>query len=329
MGREQSSGISPCPGAADCLGMTIMSVIFPGAEGWSRQRFAAAPQTSVIYYKANFLAHSGNIPVVVVMGGSSGLGLAIVRRFLDAGYFVIATGRDPSKFPAAVTPVIDGVDGLARLSWRMCDATNAESLAEFYAIVKTDYGRLNVLINCVGRSDRGTVESLDCDRLVASLEANVVTALQSSQAAFPLLCQSRGVVVNIGSLAGKVGTRYLGAYCASKHALAGLTQQMRLEWKDVGVHVALVSPGPIRRADAGERYRDLKQLDGVPETAMRPGGGTSIKGLEPEKVADAVYLAVLRRSPDVILPRWLRLVFTLGQALPRLGDWLLSKETRS
>lgn len=110
-----------------------------------------------------------------------------------------------------------------------------------------------MLVNCVGISDRGLIEDLKSDRLQELLDQNVFTALLCCQAGLPLLKESRGVIVNIGSLASKVGARYIGGYAIAKHALAGLTQQMRLELKPVGVHVGLVSPGPIQREDAGRR----------------------------------------------------------------------------
>ncbi|MFG0262890.1 MAG: SDR family NAD(P)-dependent oxidoreductase, partial [Novipirellula sp. JB048] len=146
--------------------------------------------------------------------------------------------------------------------------------------------------------------------------------------AIPELQQRHGVIINIGSLASKVGARYLGGYAIAKHALAGLTQQMRLELKPRGVHVGLVNPGPIRRDDAGSRYHQLMQGN-VPAAAAQPGGGTKIKGLAPEIVARAVLSCVHRRRGDVVLPRYLRLLIAVGHLAPRLGDWLLLKFTSS
>ena len=133
---------------------------------------------------------------------------------------------------------------------------------------------------------------------------------------------------NIGSLAAKVGARYIGGYAIAKHALAGMTQQLRLELKPRGIHVGLVNPGPIQRSDAGQRYRDSID-DRLPAQAAAPGGGARLKGLPPQRVADAVMGCISRRRPDVVLPRHLRLLIGIGHLIPRLGDWLLMKFTSS
>ncbi len=132
--------------------------------------------------------------------------------------------------------------------------------------------------------------------------------------------------MNIGSLASKVGARYIGGYAIAKHALAGMTQQLRLELKPRGIHVGLVSPGPIRRDDAGQRYNKSME-EGLPTQASAPGGGTRLKGLAPERVADAVLRCIESRKPDIVLPGYLRLLIATGHAFPRLGDWLLLKFT--
>ncbi len=185
---------------------------------------------------------------------------------------------------------------------------------------------MDVLVNCVGGSDRGLAENLTSERLIELVQQNVVTALLCSQAALEMLQQSGGTIVNVGSLAAKVGARYLGGYAAAKHALAGMTQQMRLELRPRGIHVALVSPGPIRRDDAGTRY-DQRIDDSVPEQASKPGGGTRVKGLDPDKVARAILSCVRKRRGDVIMPAYMRLLIAVGHAIPRLGDWLLLKFT--
>ncbi|MEM9587377.1 MAG: SDR family NAD(P)-dependent oxidoreductase, partial [Planctomycetota bacterium] len=159
------------------------------------------------------------------------------------------------------------------------------------------------------------------------LDQNVRTSLLCSQAALPMLVQSRGSIVNIGSLASKVGARYLGGYSAAKHALAGLTGQLRLESAASGVHVGLVCPGPIRRSDAGERYRESSKV--LPEQAAQPGGGARLRGLDPDHVARAVVKCVQKRSPEIILPGYLRLLIAIGNASPRLGDWLIVRFTSS
>ena len=91
----------------------------------------------------------------------------------------------------------------------------------------------------------------------------------------------------------------------AKHALAGMTQQLRLELKPRGIHVCLVSPGPIRREDGGQRYRE--SVAGLPPQALNQGRNTCQRPA-PRKVAEAVLKAIQKRKPDVVLPRYLRLL---------------------
>jgi NAD(P)-dependent dehydrogenase (short-subunit alcohol dehydrogenase family) len=269
---------------------------------------------------------SDDRPVAMVTGGSAGLGQFIAQTFLDRGYRVMIVGRDPQRINRAIGELAGQVAIEGTIIGQVADVTRSDQVSELIGRLERDFGRLDVLVNCVGQSDRGLVEHLDSDRLDILLQRNVHTALLCSQAALPLLESSRGVIVNIGSLASKVGARYIGGYAIAKHALAGMTQQMRLELQPRGVHVALVSPGPIRRSDAGVRYQ--QQVDSsLPDQASKPGGGTRLKGLDPQRVADAVFQCVRRRKPDVILPRHMRCFIAIGHALPRLGDWLLIKFT--
>lgn len=265
-----------------------------------------------------------NRHVALITGASSGLGLAVAKRFASAGFDLIIVGRDESRLREAVSTI----EGSTQIEPIVCDVTDRTAIEPMIAEAEKRFTRLDLLINIVGLSDRGLTKSLEPQRLDELFQANVFSALGCSQAALPLLESSRGQIINIGSLAAKVAPRYLGGYAAAKHALAAITQQMRLELREVGVNVMLVSPGPIRRDDAGERYKD-RVTDDLPESANRPAGGTTVKGLSPEYVADRIYRAFQRRSADVLLPGYLRPIIAVGHLIPRLGDWLLLWFTRN
>ncbi|TVP99055.1 MAG: SDR family oxidoreductase [Planctomycetaceae bacterium] len=270
-------------------------------------------------------ATSSSIGVAVVTGGSAGLGFGIAAELIRADYRVAIIGRDAARVEIAAERLNERTRSTDRCLGLVGDVTDPASVRSCFERVEQTWGRLDVLVNCVGRSDRGRVESLTPERLAELIAANVTSTLLCSQAALASLCASGGTVVNIGSLAGKIGSRYLGGYCAAKHALSGLTQQMRLEWRDYGVHVALVSPGPIRREDAGRRY--AAEIDGLPASAAQPAGGARLRGLATERVAAEVLSCIRRRHADRILPRRVRLLLCLLQAFPACGDWLVLKFT--
>ncbi len=280
-------------------------------------------------YLFQLVDHSNyRLGVAVVTGGSAGLGLVIADVLLAARYDVIIVGRDLDRLAEAGRRLTRTARTAGVRSQEMvADVTSEASVAAVFAKVRGDFGRLDVLVNCVGQSDRGRSESITRQRLIELCDANVTSALVCSQAALPMLKESGGVVVNIGSLASKVGARYLGGYCAAKHALAGLTQQMRLEWREYGVHVGLVSPGPIQRPDAGQRYAHSGA--DAPQSAQQPGGGAKLRGLPPERVARAVLQCIRQRRADIILPSHLRALVAVGHAFPALGDWLIRKFTSS
>lgn len=269
--------------------------------------------------------------VAIVTGGSAGLGFHIALAMVRQGYRVGIVGRDPKRLEDACRQIEQRAASASNpgtVVARVANVTRPDDVTALFEWADRQFGRLDVLVNAVGASDRGLIEKLTRERLEYLWNQNVLAALLCSQAGIGRLEVSHGVIVNIGSLASKVGARYLGGYSIAKHGLAGMTSQLRLELKPRGVHVGLVSPGPIRRDDAGSRYQD--QIDsGLPNQAAKPGGGTRIKGLTPEVVASAVLRCIDRRIPDIVLPKYLRPLIAIGDAFPRIGDWLLLKFTSS
>ena len=92
-----------------------------------------------------------------------------------------------------------------------------------------------------------------------------------------------------------------------------------------GLHVLLVCPGPIAQGDATDRYKEQSQ--GLPDSAAKPGGGAKVTLLDPTRLAFEILGACEKRKPELVRPRKARILFTLSQVSPRLGDWLLKKIT--
>lgn len=260
--------------------------------------------------------------VVLVTGGSSGLGEAICRRFLSAGARVVPVARDASRLQVAVASWSAAPDRVLPLA---ADVTLDAEVGRLVQHVQDRFGRLDVLVHAAGRSDRGTVVDTPLDRYRQLWELNTLAAVRLVQQSIGLLRAGKGHLVLIGSLAGKSASRYLGAYPASKFALSAIAQQLRLELHDSNVHVLLVCPGPIRRADAGKRYQQLAQ--DLPEEAHQPGAGVRLKGIDPDRLADAILHACRRRKPELVVPARARWLFAIQQLWPTWGDWLLRKFT--
>ena len=133
------------------------------------------------------------------------------------------------------------------------------------------FGRLDVLVNNAGRSMRGKVLDATPEQFRDLMELNLIALVRCTRAAVPELLRRQGHVVNIGSLASKAASRWVGAYPATKHAVAAYSQQLRLELGPQGLHVLLVCPGPIERKNP--RLYPLAGLEDVPERAHGRGPG--------------------------------------------------------
>lgn len=259
--------------------------------------------------------------VVVVTGGSAGLGLAIAGAFAEAGCRLVLAGRDPDRLEAAAEQL------RARSAHAVlpvpCDITDDQAVAHLMERTVDAFGQLDVLVNNVGRSARGRALETPLEDFQDLWELNCLAAIRTTQAAAERLIATRGHLVNIGSLSAKTASPFLGAYPASKFALAGVSHQFRLELSPHGVHVLLVCPGPLQRDDAGTRYNH--DAEGLPESARQPGAGVKLKGIDPAVLARKIVRACERRQPELILPSKAKWLFSLAQLWPHLGDWIIER----
>jgi short-subunit dehydrogenase len=205
------------------------------------------------------------------------------------------------------------------------DVTSPEDVARIAGTVKLQHGEIDLLCNCAGKSTRKAILETTPDDFQQLWEVNFLSAVRMTRAFADDLIARRGHVVNIGSLASKVATRYYGGYPASKFALSAYSQQLRLELGPQGLHVLLVCPGPIKRADDSPRY-DASATD-IPESARQPGGGAKLRGVDPDLLAERILTACERRQEELIVPGKVKLLLALAALSPRLGDWLLKKST--
>jgi short-subunit dehydrogenase len=259
--------------------------------------------------------------VVVVTGGSAGLGLSIARKLHGQAAHVVLGARDEQRLAAAASQI----DASARrIRTVAADITVQQQVDALFTEIRRLPGRLDALVNCAGRSARGEAWSTEADDFQRLWEINFLALARCTQAAVPLLVESRGHLVNIGSLAAKSAARHLGPYPASKFPVAAYSQQLRLELGPRGVHVLLVCPGPIARPDAGHRY---DSVPGIPQAARKPGGGVKLNAIDPDLLAERILRACQRRQPDLTVPGRARLLFAISQLWPRLGDWIVTKMT--
>jgi short-subunit dehydrogenase len=260
--------------------------------------------------------------VALVTGGSSGLGLAIARQLVQSGARVVLTARDQQRLSAAA-----GALSMAdrQCAWLAADVTQQDQVNLLVAQLVQQHGRLDLLVNCAGKSARGEIAAATAEQFRDLLELNFLSAVRCTQAALPHLLKSRGHVVLVGTLAAKVGSRYLAAYPASKFPLVAYAQQLRLELTAAGLRTLLVCPGPIRRDDGGRRYEETAV--GLPAEARKPGGGVKLKGIDPDWLASRILAACEQGKAELIVPCRARLLFAISQLWPRVGDWIITRMT--
>jgi NAD(P)-dependent dehydrogenase (short-subunit alcohol dehydrogenase family) len=263
-----------------------------------------------------------NDKVAIVTGASSGLGRTIAKAYAQAGARVVIAARGAEALQKIAAELrAAGHDCLAVAT----DVTQQEDVDSLLARTIEHYGRLDALVNNAGRSARRAVLDTTPEEFRELMELNLISVVRLTRAAAPHLLKRQGHLVNIGSLSGKIATRYMGAYPATKFALAAYSQQLRLELGSQGLHVLLVSPGPIARDEP--RARPADELAGLPPSAARPGAGAKTRPIRPEQLAAAIVAACERRQSELVVPQAARWLAALGQLSPRLGDFIINKAT--
>ena len=265
--------------------------------------------------------------VVVVTGGSTGLGKAIAGVFAARGAQVVIAARRADVLAAAAEELRSQGRDVTVVA---ADITRDDDVQRLFAKTIERFGKLDVLVNNAGRSMRSAISETTAEDFRELLDLNVVGLVRCTREALPHLLASRGHIVNIGSLAGKSASRWVGAYPASKFAVTAYSQQLRLELAEKGLHVLLVCPGPIERDEPRNELRDGEHganNAGLPASAYKPGAGVRTKAISRERLAADIVRACETRQSELVRPRSARLFFALAQLSPRLGDWLVLKFT--
>lgn len=268
----------------------------------------------------------------LVCGASSGLGRDLVWELAQQGageIFLIA--RNPDRLATVVNEVAEAFPNVI-LNSRNADACSVDQVLKLHEEFTRTDRVFDIIVQAVGKSDRGTLKELDPERLTQLIDANVRSSLNVLQLLTSNVKQPGGCVVFIGSLASRFTPRFLGGYAIAKHALAALAGQARLELSELGIHVMLACPGPIQRADSGTRYSsqnaDSQNANsGLPPDAMLPGGGAKIKGLDSRTLARDILSAAAGRKPEIIRPRRAQILLLLSALSTRLSDWIIRKKT--
>jgi NAD(P)-dependent dehydrogenase (short-subunit alcohol dehydrogenase family) len=184
-----------------------------------------------------------NRHLAVITGCSSGFGLLSTVELARQGWTVVATMRDLNR-RGALDEAITRAGVGEHVSVRQLDATAHATHKAFVESVLADYGRIDLLVNNAGFAMAGFVEDLTLEEYRRQFETNFFGMVSLTKEVLPAMRQQRsGRIVNISSIAGRTGTPAMSAYNASKFAMEGYTEALRLEMAPIGVFPILIEPG--------------------------------------------------------------------------------------
>jgi len=187
---------------------------------------------------------SGQQQVAVVTGSSSGIGFETSLLLARNGIYTYATMRNQSKSEEILANARK--DNLPLKTLHL-DVTNEKSILDVIKKIIAEKGRIDILVNNAGYSLLGPLEQLDIDEIKAEFETNFFGIIKLIQSVLPTMRKQRyGRIINISSLAGRIGFPFSSAYVSSKFALEGLTESLGYEIQNFGIHVILIEPGVIR-----------------------------------------------------------------------------------
>ncbi|MFV2051085.1 oxidoreductase [Metabacillus sp. YM-086] len=183
--------------------------------------------------------------IAVVTGASSGFGMLTALELAKNGFEVIATMRDKKRSITLLREAkSSGITN--RITIHELDVTSAESVNQFKDLVGR-VGQVDVLVNNAGFAGAGFVEEIPIDEYRSQFETNVFGAIAVTQAVLPIMRKkSKGKIINVSSISGRVGFPGLSPYVSSKYALEGWSESLRLEVKSFGIDVILVEPGSFQ-----------------------------------------------------------------------------------
>lgn len=250
----------------------------------------------------------------MVTGGSRGIGLQVGRSFNRLGARVGLIARDAAALAAACQQLGRGA------CWAVADVSAPDQLASAMAELESQLGSPTVLVNNAGHGQWGAVVDTELVEFRRAIEVNYLGAVHATALVLPgMLQRGRGCIVNVASIAGRIGAPFEAAYSASKFALVGYSEALAAEVAGSGVAVSLIEAGPVDTDFAAERVAPRRR--GAP----RP--------IAAERVADTIVAAVLGRQGERYLPRWLRLAHvakTTAPVLHRTGvGWMFATDRRA
>ncbi|WP_264549955.1 SDR family oxidoreductase [Flavobacterium sp. N2820] len=230
--------------------------------------------------------------VVLITGGSSGIGKSIGAYLHQKGFVVYGTSRNPEKITNSIFPLV------------ALDVRDKQSIVNCVAEVIHKSGRLDIVINNAGVGITGPIEEIPTEEIRNNFETNLFGPIEVMKAVLPQMREQKsGLIINITSIAGYMGLPYRGIYSASKGALELITEALRMEVKSFGIQITNVAPGDFATNIAAGRYH----APVVKGSAYEVPYGNTLKemdshvdsGSNPNEMAEAIFAIIQTDKPKV------------------------------
>ncbi|MBC7845349.1 MAG: SDR family oxidoreductase [Flavobacterium sp.] len=230
--------------------------------------------------------------VVLITGGSSGIGKSIGEFLHHKGFVVYGTSRNPERVLNSVFPLV------------ALDVRNTDSIQAAVAKIIATSGRLDIVINNAGVGITGPLEEIPTEEIKNNFETNFFGPIEVIKAVLPQMrSQKSGLIINVTSIAAYMGLPYRSVYSASKGALELITEALRMEVKSFGIQITNVAPGDFATNIASGRFHAPLIKDSAYEIPY----GNTLKmmdehvdaGSNPNEMAEAVYQIIQNPNPKI------------------------------
>ncbi|MET0502570.1 MAG: SDR family oxidoreductase [Candidatus Binatia bacterium] len=251
--------------------------------------------------------------VVLITGASKGIGRCLAIDLAARGAIVVGCGRSLEALQAVAaelrrtSPLSDVIQ---------CDVAERDQVKAMVSKVLAQFDRIDILINNAGIGMRQPFAETDMDVIENIMRINYLGAVYCTHEVLPsMIARGSGHIVNLSSVAGKIGSLNLTGYCASKFAMNGFSESLYHELTPLGVHVSVICPGPVR-TDFHKSF-----------TTTSPKSPAFLT-VSPEFVSAAVIRAIEKRRFEVVLPRQLALICLFKRMMPGLFRALAQRAFR-
>jgi short-subunit dehydrogenase len=253
---------------------------------------------------------------ILITGASSGIGKSLAFEAASRGYKPILVARSFEKLQL-ISCEINSKFGVSAACYHL-DVSDVKAVSEIFKIIVNDHEKVDVLVNNAGYGIFDYLDESSLTDIKGMIDVNVVGLIACSKEIIPhFIRNGRGHIINVASIAGKLATPKASVYAATKHAVIGFTNALRLELSDKNIFVTAVNPGPIRT-----NFFSIADKEGMYAKSMER------MMLDPDDVAKEIINCIEKPRRELNLPFWMGWGAKLYQLSPALFEKLAGRSLK-